>query len=493
MFQPHSLFDLAKESLVKNESAVTGPLLPIPCTVWEDLFTEAMQSNSQVIVAAMVAACPLSWLDLDSMMEQASSSLSMLSSVFKGLGIMLDQRPPCATGQLTVLLPPAPETWVHEELDPEHRCYFENRPAEMQSPRKPRRERRSRSAPRQPVGELELVGDLSFKMMQSNELLTFLRCRVQEGKVLPLLCCQKVTFSDDLPEFPVIEKILGSVRLDRVEELRIHHTEDRRLLSMLAPYLPRLVHLRTLLLQSLVVKQGSSRQRRLLARWNTDEELDGIFTELTSQLTHLRQLQHLRLSNVYLCGNVGQFLRHLETPLESLTISSIPCSLEISDLQALSSYPCTSKLKVLNLSHNNLANINVGLLRTVIYKISATLDLLDLSHCGLLNSHLVAILSALSQCEQLRLFRFCGNCVDVSTMKRLLRRTIPTDKSRLMVLPLPDDAEDDDDDVYDYEIESRFINGLSLLLQELGVHSQIYVIRDEEFLEEHIKVLMLRT
>ncbi|XP_006901850.1 PREDICTED: melanoma antigen preferentially expressed in tumors-like [Elephantulus edwardii] len=483
-FHLHSLFDLAMESLFKDESWVTVAQLPIPFHFWKDVFHKAVSNGCTAIVAAMVAACPLACLDLAILKEEKQNGpLTMLSSVLKGLSVLQDLGPPRASGPLRVLLPTALDSWLHKKLTTEPRGSLDLQKA-RQTPRERKSEDCSKSPPRHPVVELELVGDLSFKMTQSNELLTFLRRRVQEGKVLPLLCCQKVTFSDDLPKFPVIEKILGSVRLDRVEELRIYHTEDRRLLSMLAPYLPRMVHLRTLQLQSLVVKQGSSRQRRLLARWNTDEELDGIFTELTSQLTHLRQLQHLRLSNVYLCGNVREFLRHLECPLKSLTISSIPCSLENSDVESLSLYTCTSRLRALTLSKTNMEHINANFLRAAIDWTSASLESLDLTDCGLLNFHLSTIIPALSNCSKLQLFRFSGNLMCKATLKRMLRQILPSGKSRHLVLPLPHDCGGDVEDPL------VFLTEMFLFLEQLEVLSYLQMRDDQVSFDVLADVLM---
>ncbi|XP_006903632.1 PREDICTED: melanoma antigen preferentially expressed in tumors-like, partial [Elephantulus edwardii] len=338
-------------------------------------------------VKAMVASWPWPCLNLASLMSNMQpSGPTVMLNVFRMLEVLVDQGPRHAAGQLSVLWPTAPV----EEAEPEYSVSFEDLQETDPTYGFWRREDFYSSTPCQPpLADVKLVGDLSFQETEWNALLTFLTWRVKQVKVLPLICCQNLSFSDDLPGHRVIQKILENVQLDGVKELRIHHTLKRNLLSLLAPYLCRMVNLNTLELQSLTARDWTLTQRSLDKE--RAKKLGSIFTEFTSQLTHLRQLQHLLLIDLYVCGNIHRFLRYLETPLESLTISTFYFFVENSDLESLSLYPCTSRLRALNFSSTNLASLNPELLRVAIDRTSATLERLDLSDCRLKDSHLDTI------------------------------------------------------------------------------------------------------
>ncbi|XP_006901848.1 PREDICTED: melanoma antigen preferentially expressed in tumors-like [Elephantulus edwardii] len=474
---PPHLFDLAKQSLLKDESWVPVAAQLIPFRLWEHLFVEAMSGRHSEIMKAMVASWPSPCLDLDTLItDQQFHPLTLLSSVFKGLEVLLDQGPRHAAGQLSVLWP----TIMEEESEIEFIGALEYLEMEKETPRKRKREDCSMSAPRKAEVAVEVVADLIFDTTEFYDLLSFLMWRVLAGKVLPRLCCQKLSFSDNLPHYEVTKKILQSVQLDGVERLKICLKKRRDFLSVLAPYLSQMVHLKTLQLQHFMPQIWTSRRRTL--NKGRAEELESIFMQFTSQLAHLRQLQHLHVDNVYLCGNIHHFLRHLEAPLETLSISFVMCLLENADIKSLSLYPCTSKLKALSFYNTTLAHINPDFLRAAIDRTSATLERLDLAHCKLTDSHLNAILPALSHCSQLQLFRFSGNCVGKSTLKKLLRRTVPTRKSRRLVLPLPYNMDRKD--------SSSLVSEFALLLKQLGVLSQVKVYRYQPYILEFLEVLM---
>ncbi|XP_006901846.1 PREDICTED: melanoma antigen preferentially expressed in tumors-like [Elephantulus edwardii] len=463
MFNPQCLFDLTKQSLLKNESWVPVASQLIPFLIWEDLFMEAVSGRHMAVVEAMVASWPSPCLDLTSLMrDQQLGALVTLHSVFKALGVLLDQGPRRTAGHLRVLLPAAPVTWLDKELE-SLRCG-----------------KCSRAAPRKPLVGMEVVGDLSFQEADWNLLLSFLTCRVEEGKALPQLYCRKLTFADHLPEYQVIEKILANVQLDGVEELKIYYITKMDFLSMIAPYLSQMVHLKILTLQTLIPRDWIL-MHPPQDKHRTDQ-LDTIYKEFTSQLAYLRQFQHLHIIDAYLRGNINHFLKHIETHLESLTISPIYYTLDNSDLKSLSLYPCTRRLKVLNFSKNLLAHLNVKLLGAAILRTSDTLEHLDLSYCDLRDSHLNTILPALIRCSRLRLFKFSGNCVRTSILKRLLRRILPTKKSRCLVLPLPHNSDREDPLV--------FVSGLVPLLEGLGVLCKIHLNPNEVSFEVRVDVLM---
>ena len=78
------------------------------------------------------------------------------------------------------------------------------------------------------------------------------------------------------------------------------------------------------------------------------------------------------------------------------------CLLTESNLTHLSQCPNIYQLKGLNLSGVTLTNFSPELLQVLLEKVAGSLEELDLNVCGIMDSHLKAILPALSHCSQLR-------------------------------------------------------------------------------------------
>ena len=99
------------------------------------------------------------------------------------------------------------------------------------------------------------------------------------------------------------------------------------------------------------------------------------------------------------------------------------CLLIESDLTHLSECLNISQLKGLDLSGIKLTNFNPQLLQVLLEKVVATLQELDLDECGIMDSHLEAILPALSHCFQLSSFSVCGNLLSMVITEKLLQYT----------------------------------------------------------------------
>ena len=108
-------------------------------------------------------------------------------------------------------------------------------------------------------------------------------------------------------------------------------------------------------------------------------------------------------------------------PLDNLSITH--CLLTDSDLTHLSQSPNISQLKSLNLSGVTMTYSSPELLPGLLEKVSATLQELYLEQSGIRDSHLEAILPALSHCFQLTSFSLRGNLLSMPIMKKMLRHT----------------------------------------------------------------------
>ena len=108
-------------------------------------------------------------------------------------------------------------------------------------------------------------------------------------------------------------------------------------------------------------------------------------------------------------------------PLDNLSITH--CLLRDSDLTHLSQSPNISQLKSLNLTGVTMTYTSPELLPALLEKVSATLQGLYLEQSGIRDSHLEAILPALSHCFQLTSFSLRGNLLSMPIMEKMLRHT----------------------------------------------------------------------
>ncbi|XP_043779838.1 PRAME family member 12-like [Cervus elaphus] len=123
----------------------------------------------------------------------------------------------------------------------------------------------------------------------------------------------------------------------------------------------------------------------------------------------------------FLEGRLNQMLRCLKTTLDNIFMTS--CLLIESNLTHLSQCPNIYQLKGLNLSGVTLTNFSPELLQVLLEKVAGSLEELDLNVCGIMDSHLKAILPALSHCSQLRVLSMCGNLVSTAILESLLCHT----------------------------------------------------------------------
>uniref|UniRef100_A0A8D1WB91 Uncharacterized protein n=1 Tax=Sus scrofa TaxID=9823 RepID=A0A8D1WB91_PIG len=220
------------------------------------------------------------------------------------------------------------------------------------------------------------------------------------------LCCKRLKIISMPMEN--INKVLNMVELDCLQEVEVSCTWRLSILAMFAPLLGQMTNLQRLVLSHVHV--------------STCEEQEQHVLQFTSQFLRLHHLQDLYMeSPFFLKGCLDQMLRCLKTPLDNLIITH--CLLIESDLTHLSECLNISQLKGLDLSGIKLTNFNPQLLQVLLEKVVATLQELDLDECGIMDSHLEAILPALSHCFQLSSFSVCGNLLSMVITEKLLQYT----------------------------------------------------------------------
>ena len=106
--------------------------------------------------------------------------------------------------------------------------------------------------------------------------------------------------------------------------------------------------------------------------------------------------------------------------MDNLIITN--CQLTESDLTHLSQWPHISRLKGLDLSGITLTQFTPDL-QVLLEEVASNLEELNLEQCGIMDSHLEAILPALSRCSQLRSTSLGGNLLSTVVMEKLLSHT----------------------------------------------------------------------
>uniref|UniRef100_A0A8C4PQN1 Uncharacterized protein n=1 Tax=Equus asinus asinus TaxID=83772 RepID=A0A8C4PQN1_EQUAS len=405
---PPRLLELAGQSLLRDEASAIAALELLPPELFPPLFMEAFTGRHTETLKAMVQAWPFARLPLGGLMQTPHQEI--LQAALDGLDVLLAQKV-------------RPRRWKLQVLDLRNGgqnfwSLWSGAGVHVCSPMGPGAEDSSRS--KQPLAPLKVFVDLCLKETTLDEFLTYLITWVKQREGWLHLCCKKLRIF----AMPIqnIEKVLNMVQLDCIQQVEVNCPWQLSTLGVFAPYLGRM----------------SNVQRLLLAHIHAaaSEEEEQQVAHFTSQVLRLHHLRGLYIdSPSFLEGCLDQMLRCLKTPLETLSITN--CQLTESDLTHLSHCLNISQLQNLDLSGISLTYFSPEPLQILLEKVAATLQNLDLDQCGIADSHLEAILPALSHCSQLRTFSMCGNPLSMAIMGRLLRHTDGLHRLRLEVYPAP--------------------------------------------------------
>ncbi|XP_077647454.1 PRAME family member 12-like [Urocitellus parryii] len=192
-----------------------------------------------------------------------------------------------------------------------------------------------------------------------------------------------------------------------------------------APFLGQMRNLRKLLVSQVYVPAYTSQ-----------EEQEQLLAQLTLQLLRMDCLGKFCANAVFLLeGHLEQVLRHLKTPLETLSITN--CPLSDSDWNYLSRYPNSRQLRHLELRGIKLTDFSLEPLQILLDSTATTLNSLDLEACGITDSQLQALLPALSHCSQLVILSIHGNGLSMSALRDLLLHTSRLSQLSVEVYPAP--------------------------------------------------------
>ncbi|XP_058517001.1 PRAME family member 12-like [Ochotona princeps] len=222
-----------------------------------------------------------------------------------------------------------------------------------------------------------------------------------------------------------MSKFLDILELGCIQEVHVNSVWQLPTLAKFAPYLGRMSSLHTLYLCHLWFPTPITLEGKV--------QFNSHFSSKLAKLPHLRSL-HMD-SVDFLEDNLDQVLRCLKSPLETLSVTA--CQLSEADVRYLSQCPKLSKLQHLHLSGVPLTDISPEPLRVLLEGVAATLMTQNLMDGKINNSHLNAILPALSQCYQLTTLSFWGNRISMAMMEELVEHMGKLSALRVEQYPAP--------------------------------------------------------
>ncbi|KAJ8780782.1 hypothetical protein J1605_000825 [Eschrichtius robustus] len=414
VWNPPRLLGLAGMSLLRDEASNITALEYLPIELFPPLFMEAFYGSRSETLKAMVQAWPFVRLPLGDLMKMPH--LGTLQAVLAGLDILIAQkeRPRRCKLQVLDLRHTGQDFWRMWSGDGAH-GYSSTLMA-------PVAEDRSRAE--QSLAPLVVFIELHLRERTLDGFLTYLMRWVEERKASIHLCCKKLKIVS-MPMENIV-KVLSRVQLDCIQEVQVNCAWHLSTLAMFAPLLGQMSNVQRLLLSHIHVPA-------------LEEQEEQHVVQITSQFLRLHHLRDIRMdSPSYLEGCLDQMLRCLTTTLDNLAITH--CLLSDSDLSHLSQCPNISQLKGLDLSGISLTYSSPELLPVLLEKVAATLQELYLDQCGIMDSHLEAILPALSRCPQLMFFSLRGNLISMAIMEKLLRHTSGLPGLSQELYPVPQES-----------------------------------------------------
>ncbi|EPY74028.1 LOW QUALITY PROTEIN: PRAME family member 12 [Camelus ferus] len=413
---PPRLWNLAAVSLLRdNEASAIAALEYLPAELFPPLFLEAFNGRHSETLKALVQAWPFVRLPLGGLMHMPQEET--FQAVLDGLDVLLAQKAPPRRCKLQVLdLRNTGQdfwnTWSGARAPD----------ASSSSSMAPVAEDSSRTE--QPLPALKVFIGLSLDERKLDEFLSYLMGWVEKREGSIHLCCKMLSILSE-PIMNVMD-VLRKVQLGCIQELHVDCNWTLPTLASFAPLLGQMSNVRIFFLSRVHVYIPTRQEQQYVVQF-------------TSQFLRLHHLRDLYMeSPSFLEGRLDQMLRCLKNPLDNLSITS--CQLTESDLAHLSQCPSIRQLKGLDLHGVTLTNFSPELLQVLLEKVAATLQELDLDQCRIMDSHLEAILPALSRCSQLKSLSLCGNFFSMATMEKLLRHTAGLPSLSQELYPAPQES-----------------------------------------------------
>ncbi|XP_077880824.1 PRAME family member 5-like [Ictidomys tridecemlineatus] len=411
---PPTLLELEGRSLLSNKSRAVLDLEDLPIELFPPLFVEAFSRGHTEILKKMVQAWPFTRLPLGALMRKPQ--LEMIQVALEGLDMLLAQQDHPRRWKLQVLdLRNVPQNfwrmWSGAVVDT---C----------SPEDIKKNQTLKLGPAMAAKPpFKVFIDLSLRKRPLDEFLTHLFLWVKQRRDRLHLCCNRLKIVGKPTSYT--RKVLRLLQLDSVQKVEVHCSWAPSTLAACAPFLGQMRNLRKLLVSQVYVPAYTSQ-----------EEQEQLLAQLTSQFLRMDCLRKFCANALFLLeGHLEQVLRHLETPLETLSITN--CPLSDSDWKYLSRYPNARQLRHLELRGIKLTDFSLEPLQILLDNTATTLNTLDLAACRITDSQLQALLPALSRCSQLVILSIHGNRLSMSTLSDLLLHTARLSQLSVELYPAP--------------------------------------------------------
>ncbi|XP_055966850.1 PRAME family member 12-like [Sorex fumeus] len=410
------LLDLASWSLLKHQDLAIASLETLPTELFPQLFLDAFQLKCTETLRAMGQVWPFPTLPLGRLLHEILPCMKSLEAVMEGIDVLLAQEVHSRRCKLQVLdLGPIGDQFWYQWCGTPVRWSSKGK-----APRPVESARKGHTSAR-----LEVVIDLTVSIAPLPKLTAYMLNWVKERKDVHL-CCRKITFLHN----SFIDMCLNTVKLSCVQEVEANLYWKTSTLELFAPILDQTKNLQRLIILCTEVPRHI---------WPSMLKGESWFvTLLSTQLFQLHSLRELYLeSATFLKGHLDQVLRCPRTPLETLSLTG--CPLLEQDLTHLGQCPNLTQLKELSLRGTLLSRVRDHL-RLLLENCASTLQDLDLGMCGLQDSHLEAILPALTLCSQLRILKLFGNRVSRAVLVQMLRHLAGLPHLTLEVYPAPQES-----------------------------------------------------
>ncbi|XP_040613387.1 PRAME family member 6-like [Mesocricetus auratus] len=379
---PTTLQELAVQSLLRNEASTISALEYLPINFFPPVFKEAFIGRHMELLKAMLVAWPFSYLPVGALMK--TPDVELLQAVLDGVDILQTQKVRPRSWRLGIL-----------DLRNMNQDFWDlwagrdwNCSTETESNAQLCNELRQ---------GLKVVTELSL----SSHLKEHQACLLhwaKHRKDCVQLCCVKMKICDSPIE--IIKGVLDIFPPDNIEELELYTNQVQPFLGHIAPHLGRMTRLRKL------------------------------------NFCKLKFLKHLSIDGIYFHPDHMQLLFGcLKSPLETLIITL--CHLSQSDLKQLSQCQGICQLRHLTFSNVVLSSLGVPHLRVLLENTADTLQTLELVECWMEDSHLSALLPALSLCSHLTTVNFCDNKFSTAVLKKLLQSVANLSNMTVEFYPAP--------------------------------------------------------
>ncbi|XP_052054938.1 PRAME family member 8-like [Apodemus sylvaticus] len=412
-----TLKKLAIQSLVRDEALAISSLEDLPSVLFPALFKEAFSGRQTKLIKAMLAAWPFPCLPVGALMK--TPKLEMLQAVLDGIDMRLTKGFHPSRGKLQVLdLRNVHHAfwniWAGIEDDSCSSEPLDEKPVVKVLPRYAVRR------------QLKVVAELCLRPRLDEAQAAFLKW-AQQRKDFLHLCCAKMKIWAMPMDF--ISKILNIFHPEHIEELELNTQWNLYKLAEFASCFGQMRNLCKLFLAPLYKNVFK------IANRTGDREEQSI-QEFISVFSKFNCLQHLSMSGVhFLKDHMNQVLRHLMTPLSSLSVTHY--QLSQSDLDSFSHCQSVFQLKHLEMRGVVLTDLDLMPMKCLLQKVADTLETLDFRGCRVKDSQLIALLPALTHCSQLTKINFYNNCFSMPILKDLLEHTVNWSKMNVEQYPAP--------------------------------------------------------